>query len=234
MAELEGVECCLTVTSGALCFGTLSNILQGAQVPIQPPPTPSPRAKGTVVAHEIEHNVPAKNGTWNVYKLCDIDSLRVDGWFAAHKDVNPLPELTKILRVAGSPYEVTENAFNNDATRAEKVFLVNRYDWGYYVGGQEVEEVEDEEDMLAASNTIGLVDYDHGNACVQKWAQEKPRKRRPSENGVWMYIPDAEYMWGRFGFDDEYKEARSFLFFTQRTDFGQTVFPGQTQPLREN
>ncbi|KAJ4314186.1 hypothetical protein N0V84_009022 [Fusarium piperis] len=189
---------------------------------------------GTVIAHQFEHNVPAQNGTWNVYKLRDVDSPRVDGWFAAHQDVDPLPELTKILRVAGSPYEETENTFNNDSTRAEKVLLVNRYDWGYYVGGNEVEEVEDDEDLLAASNTVGLVDYEHGNDFVQIWARQKPRERRPSENGVWMYIPDAEYMWGRFGFDDHYTEARSFLYFTQRTDFSKTAFPGQTQPLREN
>ncbi|KAJ3456693.1 hypothetical protein MRS44_016716 [Fusarium solani] len=234
MTDSNHISCSFTVTSGALCFGTLSNMLQGAQALIQSPPTPSPRLTGTVVAHQFEHNVPAKNGTWNVYKLRDIDSPRVDGWFAAHQEVDPLPELTKILRVAGSPYEETENTFNNDATRTEKVFLVNRYDWGYYVGGDGVEEVEDEEDELAASNTVGLVDYVHGNALVQKWARQKSRKRKPSENGVWMYIPDAEYMWGRFGFNDDYTEARSFLYFTQRTDFSKTVFPGQTEPLKEN
>lgn len=234
MTDSDHIESSFTVSSGALCFGTLSNVRQGARVPIQPPPTPSPRSTGTVIAHQIEHNVPAKNGTWNVYQLRDMDSPRVEGWFAAHLDVNPLPELTKILRVAGSPYEETENTFNNDATRAEKVLLVNRYDWGYYVGGDVVEEVEDDEDLLAASNTIGLVDYEHGDALVRKWAQQKPRKRLPSENGVWMYIPDAEYMWGRFGFNQGYTEARSFLYFTQRTDFSKTVFPGQTRPLREN
>ncbi|EEU35633.1 uncharacterized protein NECHADRAFT_86843 [Fusarium vanettenii 77-13-4] len=219
MTDLNHIASSFTVTSGALCFGTLSNMLGGAHALIQYPPTSSPRPTGTVVAHQFEHNVPAKNGDWNVYKLRDIDSPRVDGWFAAHQDVDPVPELTKILRVAGSPYEETENTFNNDATRAEKVFLVNRYDWGYYVGGSEVEEAEDEEDELAASNTIGLVDHAHGIALVQKWARQKSRKRRPSENGVWMYIPDAEYMWGRFGFNDDYTEARSFLYFTQRTEF---------------
>ncbi|RSM12621.1 hypothetical protein CEP52_002301 [Fusarium oligoseptatum] len=218
MANSNHIDSSFTVTSGALCFGTLSNMHQGAQAPIQSPPTPSPRLTGTVVAHQFEHNVPAKNGTWNVYKLRDINSPRVDGWFAAHQDVDPLPELTKVLRVA----------------ELKKVFLVNRYDWGYYVGGNAVEEVDDEEDELASSNTIGITDYAHGNALVQKWARQKSRKRKSSENGVWMYIPDAEYMWGRFGFNDDYTEAHSFLYFTQRTDFSKTVFPGQITALKEN
>ena len=97
MTDSNRIDSSFTVTSGALCFGTLSNILQGAQAPIQSPPTPSPCLTGTVVAHQFEHNVPAKNGTWKVYKLRDIDSPRVDGWFAAHQEVDPLPELTKIL-----------------------------------------------------------------------------------------------------------------------------------------
>ncbi|KAF4986382.1 hypothetical protein FDECE_15987 [Fusarium decemcellulare] len=233
MAGSSTIAASFEVTSGALCFGSLTNILRGAEIPIQLAPNPRPHLSGTVISHPQEFNVPAKKGTWRAYTLLKVDSSRVEGWFAAHQDVDPLPELLKILRVAGSPYEVG-HITNSDETRAQGVLLINRYDWGYYVGDDELAEVEEEGDLLANSNTIGLVDHAHGNGHVQQWIRQKPSERGPSPNGIWMYIPDPEYMWGRFGFDDEYEQARSFLFFTQRTDFTRTRFPGQSQALRKH
>jgi hypothetical protein len=48
-----------------------------------------------------------------------------------------------------------------------------------------------------------------------------------------MYIRFAEYMFGRFGFNDAHTEAQSFLFFTARTNFFNTKFPGEENPLRK-
>lgn len=48
-----------------------------------------------------------------------------------------------------------------------------------------------------------------------------------------MYVPWSEYMWARIGFDDEYTQARSFLYFQIHTNFFETVLPGDTEPLRK-
>ncbi|KAJ3541693.1 hypothetical protein NM208_g4489 [Fusarium decemcellulare] len=232
MAKSSTIAASFEVTSGAICFGSLTNILRGAETSIQPAPNPRPHLTGTVISHPQEFNIPAKKGIWNAYTLLEAESSRVEGWFVAHEDVDPLPELLKILRVAGSPYEVG-HITNSDETRAQGVLLINRYDWGYYAGDDELDEVEEEGDILANSNTIGLVDHAHGYDHVQRWTRQKPSQRDSSPHGIWMYIPDPEYMWGRFGFDDEYEQARSFLFFTQRTDFTKTKFPRQSQPLRK-
>ncbi|KAH7110409.1 hypothetical protein B0J13DRAFT_577899 [Dactylonectria estremocensis] len=232
MAEHQIINASFEVTSGAVCFGALPDILQGSAAPIQPPPNPRPRVSGTVTMHPLEYNVPAAKGTWNAYTLLQMEASQVEGWFAAHQNVDPLPELLKILRVSGSPYETDSgHTENNDETRAERVLLINRYDWG--MDHDMIPDVN-EDDFMAYGNTIGLVDHAHGNSYVEKWTQQKPKERGSSENGIWMYIPHPEYMWGRFGFNDEYTEARSFLCFTQRTDFYNTRFPGQPQGLREH
>ncbi|KAM5350108.1 hypothetical protein ACJ41O_006613 [Fusarium nematophilum] len=162
---------------------------------------------------------------------------QVEGWFAAHEGVDPLPELLKILRVAGSPYEFDSGyRWNNDETRAEGVLLINRYDWSRNYDmfpAPDFADIAEDDDSMADTNTVGLVDYAHGSSYVEEWAKQSPKERGSSPNGLWLYIPNPEYMWGRFGFDDEYTEARSFLFFTQRTDFYETIFPGQSQALRE-
>ena len=50
---------------------------------------------------------------------------------------------------------------------------------------------------------------------------------------MWLYIPYGEYMFGRFGFDEEHVAARSFLFFSAYTDFTRTTFAGLQQTLRK-
>ncbi|KAF3919861.1 hypothetical protein ABW21_db0200489 [Orbilia brochopaga] len=58
-------------------------------------------------------------------------------------------------------------------------------------------------------------------------------ERDPSAAGIWLYMPHAEYMFGRFGFDDAHTAARSFLFFSTNTVFTQTAFVGLGKSLRK-
>lgn len=230
------VSATFDVTSGALCFGSLHDILQGAAAAIQIAPSPRPRRGGTVMFQPMVHNVGAKTGTWNAYTLLDVNTSSVQGWFAAHVEVDPVKEVAKILCVAGSPYEYEHGStMNTDKTKEEGVFVINRYDWGMVREKDEFpnEAQEGEADILANGNSLGLVDYSHATSYVQEWTQRKPSQRGASPNGMWMYIPYAEYMFGRFGFDEEYTQARSFLFFTARTNFFSTKFPGQENPLRK-
>jgi hypothetical protein len=92
MAGAENiVNATFEVTSGALCFGSLHDILKGAAAPIQVAPSPRPRAGGTIKYQPMEHNVAAKSGAWNVYTLLDVNTSSVEGWFATHVDVdNPV------------------------------------------------------------------------------------------------------------------------------------------------
>ncbi|KAJ6440247.1 pre-mRNA splicing factor slt11 [Purpureocillium lavendulum] len=223
------------VTSGAICFGSLNDILRGAAATIQVGPSPRPQPSGTIRVQPMEHNIGARNGSWNTFPLLDVKSSSVEGWFAAHSDVDPLNELHKILRVSGSPYEPDHgDGWNTDKTKEQGVFVINRYDWGRWCDNEvtRAEAQEGDEDVGANTNTLGLADYAHGAECVRRWTQDKPSQRTALLSCVWMFIPQAEYMFGRLGLDEEYKEARSFLFFTQRTDFFKTKFPGQNQPLR--
>lgn len=76
MASAETiVSATLDVTSGALCFGSLGDILQGAAAAIQVGPSPRPRGGGTVKYQPMVHNVGAKTGTWNAYTLFDVTPL---------------------------------------------------------------------------------------------------------------------------------------------------------------
>ena len=230
------VSATFEVTSGALCFGSLHNILQGAAAAIQIAPGPRPRRGGTIKYQPMVHNVGAETGTWNAYTLLDVNTSSIQGWFAAQIEVDPVKEITKILRVAGSPYEYEHGStMNTDKTKEEGVFVINRYDWGTVREEDNFpdEAQEGEADILANGNGLGLVDYSHATSYVQEWAQRKPSQRGASPNGMWMYIPHAEYMFGRFGFDEQYTQVRSFLFFTTRTNFFSTKFPGQENPLRK-
>ena len=236
MATQGIVSATFQVGSGALCFGSLSDIRRGANTTIQAAPHPERHGRGTIVTQSLEYNLPARNGPWTTFPLVDVGSSTVQGWFAAHSDVNPLDELDKILHVAGSPYDPDGGqTWNTKKTRAERVLVINRYDWGMDLDDEikQAEVKEGEADMFANGNSLGLVDYTYGSDYVHQWIQQKPSRRGASEHGVWMYIPHAEYMFGRFGFDDDYKEARSFLFFTQHTDFFKTKFTGQSGPLRK-
>lgn len=237
MPQSEIISATFKISSRALCFGPLGDILKGAESPIQEPPETRPHLGGTVMYHPLEYNVAARNGVWNAYKLLDVATSSVEGWFAASADMeDPLQELTRILRLCGSPYEHDSGSSkNNEKTREEQVLVINRYDWGMEYDREKVpdEVAEGHRDPGANGNTIGLVDYAHGSEYVQRWARQKPSERGASSEGTWMYIPDAEYMFGRISFDDEYTEARTFLFFTQRTDFFKTKFPGQSEPLRK-
>jgi len=55
----------------------------------------------------------------------------------------------------------------------------------------------------------------------------------PAEHGAWFFVPNGEYMWVRFGFDDAHTAARSFLFFTINTVFPRTIFRGVSKTLRQ-
>ncbi|KAF3933257.1 hypothetical protein ABW19_dt0207829 [Dactylella cylindrospora] len=238
MAALPKLYSSFSVTSSCLCFGALHNILSGASVPPQGFPNILPQASGTVRVHLINHNVAALNGTWNAYQLVRVGTTEVAAWFACHSDVNPQQEVTKILRVSGSPYEEDSgSSMNSEDTRRQGVLVINRYDWGYYVDSYQ-DEVgtigeEDTEDAPTDMCSAGLVDYTHAREQVQTWKRLHSSRRCASSFGVWMDIPHGEYLFGRFGFDDAGAAARSFLFFSAATEFTRTSFSGLRNPLRQ-
>ncbi|ORY16607.1 hypothetical protein BCR34DRAFT_597614 [Clohesyomyces aquaticus] len=222
----------LTISSGNLCFGSLHNIYPGASVPqVRGLPNVRYHAGGTVKVQSIEYNLPARNGTWNAFQLIETEWNKVVGWFLAHSDVDPEKEIDKILRVAGSPYEIDSgSSMNDDKTAAEGVFVVNRYDWGYH-NRRSAEEVG-ESDEFADTGSLGFVDLAEAKTKVLQWKEHHPRERESSKGGAWLYL-DAEYMFGRFGFDDEHTAARSFLFFSTDTDFTRTAFAGLEKTFRK-
>lgn len=71
--------------------------------------------------------------------------------------------------------------------------------------------------------STGLVDLDAAKSAVHRWKDQRSSEREWAEGGAWLHIPWGEYMFGRFGFDDDRTAARSFLFFTANTYFTQTV-----------
>ncbi|KAI5460437.1 hypothetical protein BGZ63DRAFT_454713 [Mariannaea sp. PMI_226] len=238
MAPSPKIYSTFSVSSGSLCFGSLHNIWHGASVPVQGFPNVRPQPSGTVNAHQIEYNISAQNGKFNAFHLVDTQTGEVTAWFLAHATVDPEKELDKILRVSGSPYEEDSgSSMNDDKTAAEGIFVINRYDWTYYDKrswdeiGEGVEEGEN--DFLANSNSLGIVDLAEAKTKVLQWKEQRPSQRDWSEGGVWLYIPHGEYMFGRFGFDDEHTAARSFLFFSASTDFRRTSFAGLQQTLRK-
>ncbi|KAK6514442.1 hypothetical protein TWF281_004643 [Arthrobotrys megalospora] len=127
---------------------------------------------------------------------------------------------------------------NDDNTQQEGILVINRYDWGYY-DSRHMDEIgegaeEGNNDFLANSNSAGLVDYAEAQSQVQQWRLMRPSERPSSEGGIWMYSPHAEYMFGRFGFNDARDAAQSFLFFSSYTDFTRTSLEGLDETLRKH
>ncbi|KAI1331294.1 hypothetical protein F5Y16DRAFT_361104 [Xylariaceae sp. FL0255] len=221
-----------SVSSSCLCYGALHNIFHGASSPVQ---TFSARVEGrtggTVISQILYFNIAAENGTWIAYQLNDNLTNQVCGWFVCHSDIDPSSEIDKILNVAGSPYEGGENS-NTENTAAEGVFVINRYDWGHY-DSRAREDVPNWEDDGALYEAAGLVDLATAKEAVLKWNEDRSAERQPLPDGVWMCIPGGEYMFGRFGFNEDRSAARSFLFFTTNTVFNRTTFAGQKRTLRQ-
>jgi hypothetical protein len=230
-----------TVTSGCLCYGALHNIWHGATSPIQQFPNSVARhAGGTVKAQILQFNVTAKNGTWNAFQLVAKGTDNVCAWFVSHSDVDPEAEIDKILCVSGSPYEYDSGSqFNNENTAAEAVFVINRYDWGYYDNrGKEELSIDDEAnienfDTQVFGEGAGLVDFGSAKAEVLRWQTKKPHEIDTQPGGIWMFIPGGEYKFGRFGFDEARTAARPFIFFTTHTYFTHTTFVGADHTLRQ-
>lgn len=247
MAAPPSAHATISVSSGYLCFGSLHNIWNGASSPLQgfPSAPARPQAFGTVKTQPVEFNIVARKGTWNAFQLVDLRTSEVAAWFLAHSGVDPEREVDKILRVSGSPYEPDSGSvFHDDKTAAEGVFVINRYDWGYYDNRSKDEVVVaaaeelDGEGLPAAPyygrfEAAGLVDLAAARSMVLRWKDQPSREAQWSEGGAWLHVPGGEYMFGRFGFDDDRAAARSFLFFTTNTDFTRTVFKGQERTLRK-
>ncbi|KAL8922160.1 MAG: hypothetical protein Q9208_005355 [Pyrenodesmia sp. 3 TL-2023] len=114
--------------------------------------------------------------------------MRLAAWFVAHEAFDVLQEIDKILRVSGSPY-----------------------DWGLYDKRALDVVGEDEVDPSTFKIRIsaGLVDFAEAKAEVMVW-KDMPEYSRDEEqrpHGLWLEIPNNEYMFGRFGFDDEKSAA---------------------------
>ncbi|KAL8909966.1 MAG: hypothetical protein Q9171_004732 [Xanthocarpia ochracea] len=210
-----------TVHSGHICYGELHNIWQGALAePSDGLTAVQPSVAGTVMTHKLDHNVSALNGTWKAFRLIDTTEPRLVGWFVAHESVDVLQEIDKILRVSGSPYEEDSGSqYNNEKTMKEDV----------------VGEDEFDPSTFALRIGAGLVDYVEAKVEVMFW-KDVPEGHRDEEqrpHGLWLDVPQNEYSFGRFGFDDKQSAARSFLFFGIETVFTETVMAGMQQPLRK-
>ncbi|KAI4272270.1 MAG: hypothetical protein LQ337_005405 [Flavoplaca oasis] len=228
-----------TVHSGHLCYGELHNIWQGALAePTYGLTAVQPKVAGTVTTQELDHNVSALKGTWNAFRLIDTTKYRLAGWFVAHESVDVLQEIGKILRVSGSPYEEDSGSqYNDEKTMNEGVLVINRYDGGLYDKRalDVVGEHEFDPSTFAPRIGTGLVDYAEARAQVEFW-KDVPEDHRDEEqrpHGLWLDVPQNEYLFGRFGFDEKHSAARSFLFFGIQTVFTQTVIAGMQQPLRK-
>lgn len=227
------------IHSGHLCYGALHNICHGASSDkVEGLPSPQePIPGGTIRRHEAAFNLPALIGTWNVYALIGKygDNMQIVAYFASHHSVDPASEIDKILRVSGSPYEPDSGStFNDDDTARKGVYVINRYDWGWMDnrGEQEVQEAEVPIDLPCHFSAIGLVDFDMAKDFVNRLKVHRADQRDmvgEDGRGVWLIIRDAEYQFGRFGFDQEKKHVRSFLFFGNHTDFTTTQFEGEGQ-----
>lgn len=197
-----------------------------------------PRVAGTVTTHKLDHNVSALNGTWNAFRLIDTDECRLVGWFVAHESVDVLQEIDKILRISGSPYEEDSGSqYNDEKTMKAGVLVINRYDWGLYDERALDVVGEDEVDLSNFALRIGarLVDYAEAKAEVIFW-KDVPKDHRDEErrpHGLWLDVPQNEYSFGRFGFNNEQSATTLFLFFSLQTVFTQTVIAGVQQPLRK-
>lgn len=226
-----------TVSSGCLCYGDLHNMYHGMTVPTQPFPSAVERHPGgTVKAQILQYNTAALNGTWRAYELVNTSSEKCTAWFVCHDSVDPVPEVDKILRVSGSPYENDRGSqWHCDETVREGVLPINRYDWGYYDRRCEdkVPVLAGGDDFVGVYMSLGLVDHSHAEEYIRLWQGLPDRQRESQPHGLWMGVPE-EYMFGRFGFTDDHEAARSFLWFTGDTNFAFTAFAGMetTKTLR--
>ncbi|KAF3198756.1 hypothetical protein TWF192_000712 [Orbilia oligospora] len=188
-----------------------------------------PQTSGTIRTHELQYNIRAKNGTWNVYRLIDKRNNEVSAWYVSHSCVEPVRDIRKILRISGSPYEQDSGStINTDDTQREGIFVINRYDWGCY-DRRYLDEIgegagEGPNDVLANSNSAGLVDYSRAQLQVQQWKRMRPSERPGSRAGIWMYSPHAEYMFCRFSFDEARDATQSLVFFSSNTEFARVTF----------
>jgi hypothetical protein len=233
------VHCQFSVTSGSFCYGELHNIWHGASSPVQAFPVSGPQPAGTILCHHLDYHVSAENGTWSAFHLVDLQTSNVRAWFSCHSDVDPEVEIDRILRVSGSPYE-DGTRFNCDSTAEQGVLVVNRYDWGYYDkrGRDGVPETVSDNDGDGVGPEgygvgVGLVDFANAREQVLNWKGQNEAEKHQTPAGVWMYIPNSEYMFGRFGFNEAHTAAKSFVFFSADTEFAKSAFVGLSRPLRE-
>lgn len=139
------------------------------------------------------------------------------------------------MLVSGSPYEpYCGSTVNTAKTAADGVLVINRYDWAYYDkrGKEEVGEYEGE--GILDPHCAGLVDLELAKEQVSQWKDKAQVDRTHSEGGTWLYIPHAEYLFGRFGFDEKHTAAQSFLLFTASTYFMRTGFRGLSRSIRKD
>ncbi|EFQ96661.1 hypothetical protein MGYG_08584 [Nannizzia gypsea CBS 118893] len=243
MSSSPTVHSQFTILSGGICFGDLHNIWHGAiSDPMERLHFIPPQVSGTVIVHDVNFNIGARNGAWNVYQLVDIDSCsEVVAWFACHVEIDPQAEVDRILHVSGSPYEPDSGSSRNcEKTVDNGILVINRYDWGCYderalEDVAEWEHIPDGRVLHNPSEGAGLVDSVGAKDQVVQWrtAPSRTRDSLPSPGGTWMHIPDAEYKFGRFGFDATRRTAQSFLFFTGATHFTNTTFTGVHKSLRK-
>jgi hypothetical protein len=189
-------------------------------------------------------------------------SITVRAWFACHEsflleDDGPYQEAKRILQVANSPYEA-DNGVNRNTSKTwdNRVLVVNRYDWGYE-DSRGYEEEQDERGDNYMMKDVFLVDYGYASKHEAEattfvhsnvWVTPPPTTATTASSsssrvneqelplGVSMVIPDAEYIFGRFGLADDQKHVHSFLYFTGGTELSQTVFSmdprgGQQRPI---
>ncbi|KAK3180782.1 hypothetical protein K4F52_007873 [Lecanicillium sp. MT-2017a] len=224
-----------TVSSGCLCYGHLHNMCHGLTLPTQPFPSVVEKpSHGTVTVQRVQYNIVALNGTWRAYELVSTLSKECTAWFVCHDSVNPESEVDKILRVSGSPYEFDSGSqWHDDKTVQEGVLPINRYDWGYYDKRckDQVPDLDDFDNFGWEGEGLGLVDCAHARDYIGLWKDVRPLQRESQAHGLWMNVMQ-EYMFGRFGFTDDHKAARSFLWFTTNTDFAFTTFAGLETTLR--
>jgi len=113
--------------------------------------------------------------------------------------------------------------------------VINRYDWGCYDerSMKEIDEPEVEPGQDGPLNSVGLVDFEYAPVQIPAWKAQITAERAQSGFGSWFFIPGTEYLFGRFGFNEEHTSARSFLFFAGHTTFTQTAFRGLQTSLRK-
>jgi hypothetical protein len=147
-----------------------------------------------------------------------------------------LLEIARILKVAGNPYEPDHGTPRNDESTAEEgILVINCYDWSCY-DARSLKELNDDEVEPGQDgpwNSIGLVDLKDAAVPIPIWKAQSTAKRESAEFGTWIFVPRAEYLFGRFGLDEERKQARSFLFFAGHACFTEAAFEGLTTPVRK-